>query len=137
MRTALPLEALEMAIWTRQRAGAGDLSGLVHHGDRGSQYLSIKYTERLAEAGATASVGSKGDSYDNALAESTIGQIKAELIYRRGPWRTVEQLEFALFEYLDWWNHRRLHGEINMIPPAEKEAFYYAQPPALAEAGTQ
>jgi putative transposase len=76
-------------------------------------------------------VGSRGDSYDNALAESTIGQIKAELIYRRGPWRTTEQLEFALFEHLDWWNHRRLHGEINMIPPAENEALYYAQAPDL------
>lgn len=99
--------------------------------------MSIRYTERLAEAGVVASVGSKGDSYDNALAESTFGQIKAELIHRRGPWRTVEQLEYALFEYLDWWNYRRLHGEIGLIPPAEKEADYYAQPPALAEAGTQ
>jgi putative transposase len=137
LRTALPLEALEMAIWTRQRAGVEDLSGLIHHGDRGSQYLSIKYTERLADAGAIASAGSKGDSYDNALAESTIGQIKTELIYRRGPWRTIEQLEYALFEYLDWWNHRRLHGEIGLVPPAEKEAAYYAQPPAPAEAGSQ
>lgn len=83
------------------------------------------------------SVGSRGDSYDNAMAESTIGQIKAELIYRRGPWRTVEQLEFALFEYLDWWNHRRLHREIGLTPPAEKEAAYYAQTPVLAEAGSQ
>jgi len=137
LRTDLPLEALEMAIWTRQRAGVEDLTGLIHHGDRGSQYLSIKYTERLSEAGAVPSVGSRGDSYDNAMAESTIGQIKTELIYRRGPWRTVEQLEFALFEYLDWWNQRRLHGEIGLIPPAEKEADYYAQPPALAEAGSQ
>jgi putative transposase len=137
MRTDLPLEALEMAIWTRQRAGIEDLTGLIHHGDRGSQYLSIKYTERLTEAGAVPSVGSRGDSYDNAMAESTIGQIKTELIYRRGPWRTVEQLEFALFEYLDWWNQRRLHGEIGLIPPAEKEADYYAQPPALVEAGSQ
>jgi putative transposase len=102
MRTALPLEALEMAIWTRQRAGSARLDELIHHGDRGSQYVSIRYTERLAETGAVASVGSKGDSYDNALAESTIGQIKAELIHRRGPWRTVEQLEYAIFEYLDW-----------------------------------
>jgi putative transposase len=137
LRTALPLEALELAIWTRHCAGVTSLDGLIHHGDRGSQYLSIKYTERLAEAGALPSVGSRGDSYDNALAESTIGQIKAELIYRRGPWRTIEQLEFALFEYLDWWNHRRLHGEINMIPPAEKETLYYAQAPDLAEAGSQ
>ena len=137
MRTALPLEALEMAIWTRQAHGVADLTGLIHHGDRGSQYTSIRYTERLAEAGAVPSVGSRGDSYDNAMAESTIGQIKAELVYRRGPWRTVEQLEYALFEYLDWWNHRRLHGEIGLVPPAEKEANHYAQPPALAEAGSQ
>jgi putative transposase len=137
MRTDLPLEALEMAIWTRRRQGVTDLSGLIHHGDRGSVYLSIKYTDRLAEAGVIASVGSRGDSYDNALAESTFGQIKAELVHRRGPWGTVEQLEYALFEYIDWWNHRRLHGEIGMIPPAEKEAAYYAQPPALAEAGSQ
>ena len=137
LRTSLPLEALEMAIWARHRAGITSLDGLIHHGDRGSQYLSITYTERLAQAGAIGSVGSKGDSYDNALAESTIGQIKAELIYRRGPWRTIEQLEFAIFEYLDWWNHRRLHGEIGMIPPAEKEALYYAQTPDLAEAGSQ
>jgi putative transposase len=137
LRTSLPLEALEMAIWTRQRQGTADLTGLIHHGDRGSQYLSIRYTDTLAAAGAVASVGSAGDSYDNALAESTIGQIKAELIARRGPWRTVAQLEYALFEYLDWWNHRRLHGEIGLIPPAEKEADYYAQPSALAQAGTQ
>lgn len=137
LRTALPLEALEMAIWTRQGAGVASLSGLIHHGDRGSQYLSIKYTERLAEAGAVASVGSRGDSYDNALAESTIGQIKTELVHRCGPWRTVAQLEYALFEYFDWWNHRRLHGEIGMIPPVEKEAAYYAQQPVLAEAGSQ
>jgi putative transposase len=137
LRTDLPLEALEMAIWTRHRAGVHELTGLIHHGDRGSQYTSIRYTERLAEVGAIPSVGSRGDSYDNALAESTIGQIKAELIYRRGPWRTIEQLEYALFEYLDWWNHRRLHGEIGLIPPLEMEATYYAQPPALAEAGCQ
>jgi putative transposase len=137
MRTDLTLEALEMAIWTRQRQGIDDLSGLIHDGDRGSQYLSIRYADRLAEAGAIASVGSRGDSYDNALAESTFGQIKAELIHHRSPWRTVEQLEYALFEYIDWWNHRRLHGEIGMIPPVEKETAYYAQPPVLAEAGSQ
>jgi putative transposase len=137
MRTDLPLEALEMAIWSRQRAGINDITGLIHHGDRGGQYMSIRYTERLAEAGAVPSVGSRGDSYDNAMAESTIGQIKAELIYRRGPWRTVEQLEYALFEYLDWWNHRRLHGQIGLTPPAEKEDAYHAQPPALAKAGSQ
>ena len=111
--------------------------GLVHHSDRGSQYTAIRYTNRLADAGAVPSVGSVGDSYDNALAESTIGQLKAELIYRRGPWRTVEQLEFALFEYLDWWNHRRLHGEIGMRTPAETEADYYAHNQPLSGASTQ
>lgn len=134
LRTDLPLEALEMAIWTRQRARITSLAGLIHHGDRGSQYMSIRYTERLAEAGAIPSVGSKGDSYDNAMAESTIGQIKTELIHRGGPWRTVEQLEYALFEYLDWWNYRRLHGEIGLVPPAEKEAAYHA---ALAAAAAE
>ena len=133
LRTELPLEALELAIWTRRQ---DRLDGLVHHTDAGSQYLAIRYTDTLTAAGAIASVGTAGDSYDNALAESTIGQIKAELISRRGPWRTVEQLEFALFEYLDWWNHRRLHGEIGMITPAEKEAAY-AQPRPLIQAGTQ
>jgi putative transposase len=133
LRTDLPLEALEMAIWTRRL----HLGGLVHHTDRGSQYTAIRYTDTLAAAGALASVGSTGDSYDNALAESTLGQIKTELVHRRGPWRTVEQLEFALFEYLDWWNHRRLHTKIGMIPPAEKEATHYAQPPALTQAGAQ
>jgi putative transposase len=138
MRTDLPLEALEMAIWTRRdHTHGGRLDGLVHHGDRGSQYTAIRYTDTLAAAGAVPSVGSKGDSYDNALAESTIGQIKAELIRRRGPWRTVEQLEFALFEYLDWWNHGRLHGEIGMTTPVEKETAHYAQPPALTQAGSQ
>ena len=82
-------------------------------------------------------MGSRGDSYDNALAESTIGQIKAELIHRRGPWRTVEALEFAIFEYLDWWNHRRLHGEIGLIPPAQKETTYYRHQQALTETETQ
>ncbi len=120
MRTDLVLEALEMAIWARD----GQLGGLVHHTDAGSQYLAIRYTDTLAAAGAVASVGTVGDSYDNALAESTIGQIKAELVHRRGPWRTVEALEFALFEYLDWWNHRRLHAQIGMIPPVEKETAY-------------
>jgi putative transposase len=133
LRTELALEALEMAIWARNER----LDGLVHHSDAGSQYLAIRYTDALAGAGALASVGSVGDSYDNALAESTIGQLKAELIHRRGPWRTVDQLEYALFEYIDWWNHRRLHGEIGLRTPAEAEAGYYAQPRPLAEASTQ
>jgi putative transposase len=133
LRTELALEALEMAIWARDER----LDGLVHHSDRGSQYTAIRYADTLAAVAAVASVGSRGDSYDNALAESTIGQIKTELIHRRGPWRTVAQLEFAVFEYLDWWNHRRLHGEIGDLPPAEKEARYYAQHPTPAGAGTQ
>jgi transposase InsO family protein len=133
LRTDLPLEALEMAIWARNQR----LDGLIHHSDAGSQYTAIRYTDTLAGVGALPSVGSVGDSYDNALAESTIGQLKAELIHRRGPWRTVEQLEYALFEYIDWWNHRRLHGEIGMRTPTETEAAYYAQLRPLAEAGTQ
>lgn len=133
LRTDLPLEALEMAIWTRYHR----VTGLVHHSDRGTQYLSIRYTDTLAAAGALPSVGSAGDSYDNAPAESTIGQLKAELVHRRGPWRSVAQLEFALFEYLDWWNHQRLHGEIGMIPPAEKEAAHYAQRRSPTRAGSE
>jgi transposase InsO family protein len=137
MRTELPLEALEHALWQRRDREHRDVTGLVHHSDRGSQYTAIRYTDRLLAAGASPSVGSVGDSYDNALAESTIGQIKAELIHRRGPWRTLEQLEFALFEYLDWWNHRRLHSEIGMIPPVECEANYYRQNQALTGAPAQ
>ncbi len=91
------------------------------------QYLSIRYTERLAEAGIAPSIGSAGDAYDNAMAEPTIGLFKTELIYRRGPWRTREQVEMATLEYIDWWNMRRLHTEIGDIPPAEKEAMYYAE----------
>jgi putative transposase len=134
MRTALPLEALELAIWTRQQQR---LDGLVHHTDAGSQYLAIRYADTLTAAGAVASVGSVGDSYDNALAESTIGQIKAELVHRRGPWRTLDQLEYAIFEYLDWWNHRRLHSQIGMIPPAEAETTYYRQIKPLKTAESQ
>jgi len=133
MRTDLVLEALEMALWTRGRP----VHGVVAHTDAGSQYLSIRYTDTLAGAGAVASVGTVGDSFDNALAESTIGQLKAELIHRRGPWRSLQQLEFALFEYLDWWNHRRLHTAIGNIPPAQKEATFYAQHRSVTQAGTQ
>jgi putative transposase len=130
LRTEMPLEALEMALWRRGRA---QLPELVHHSDRGCQYTSIRYTERLAEAGIAPSVGSVGDAYDNALAESTIGLYKAELIYRRGPWRTPEQVEIATLEYIDWWNNRRLHTEIGDIPPAEKEAMYYAEQELIEE----
>jgi putative transposase len=124
LRSDLAIDALEMAVWSRRDE---NLSGLVHHSDRGVQYLSIRYTERLAEAGAVASVGSRGDSYDNALAESFIGLYKTELIRRRGPWRNLDHVEFATLEYIDWFNHQRLHGEIGMIPPAEVEANHYRQ----------
>jgi putative transposase len=100
LRTDLALDALEMAIWRRQ----AQLEGLVHHSDRGSQYLSIRYTERLAEAGAVASVGSRGDSFDNALAETIIGQYKTELIRRRGPWKGIDEVEYATLEWVDWFN---------------------------------
>ena len=133
MRTDLPLEALEMAIWARDER----LDGLIHHSDAGSQYTAIRYTDALTGAGALASIGSVGDSYDNALAESSIGQLKAELIHRHRPWRTVEQLEYALFEYIDWWNHRRLHTAIGMLTPAEAETAYYAQTALPTEASTQ
>jgi putative transposase len=123
LHTDLALDALEMAIWRRQRQ---DLTGLVHHSDRGGQYLSIRYTERLAEAGAVRSVGSRGDSYDNALAESVNGLYKAEVIHRRA-WRSLEQVELATAEWVDWWNHRRLHSAIDDLPPAEYEARYHQQ----------
>jgi putative transposase len=118
LRTDLALDALEMAIWARRDE---NLDGLVHHSDRGVQYLAIRYTERLAEAGAVASVGSKGDSYDNALAETVNGLFKAELIRRRGPWRTAEEVELATLAWVDWWNHRRLHGACGDVPPVEFE----------------
>ena len=124
LRTDLALDALEMALWRRR---AASLKGLVHHSDRGVQYLAIRYTERLAAAGAVPSVGSKGDSYDNALAESFNGLYKAELIRHRGPWRGLGDVEYATLEYVDWFNRRRLHGELGMIPPAEFEAAYYHQ----------
>ena len=115
------LDALEQAVHQR-RPGMG----LVHHSDRGSQYLSIKYTERLAEAGIEPSVGSVGDSYDNALAETINGLFKAEVIHRRGPWRSFDAVEYATLEWVDWFNHRRLLEPIGNIPPAEAEANHYA-----------
>ena len=124
LRSDLALDALEMAIWARQRQG---LDGLVQHHDRGVQYLSIRYTERLAEAGIAASVGSKGDSYDNALAESFNGLYKSELIFHEGPWKSADDVEWATLTYVDWFNNRRLHSEIGMVPPAELEANYYRQ----------
>lgn len=119
-----------MALWARNH----QVAGLVHHTDAGSQYLAIRYASTLAAAGAVPSVGTVGESFDNAMAESTIGQLKAELVHRRGPWRTAEQLEFALFAYINWWNHRRLHGQIDMRTPAEMEANHYAQVRATAGA---
>lgn len=124
LRAELALDALEMAIWSRRSA---DLGGLVHHSDRGSQYLAIRYTERLADEGAVTSVGSKGDSYDNALAESVNGLYKTELIRARGPWRTADQVELATAAWVAWWNAERLHGACGDIPPAEFEAAYHQQ----------
>jgi putative transposase len=120
LRTDLALDALEMAIFAR-----GDpLPGLVHHSDRGVQYLAIRYTERLADAGAVTSVGSKGDSYDNALAESVNSLYKAELIRKERSWRTMADVELATARWVDWWNNQRLHGACGDIPPAEFEAAY-------------
>jgi putative transposase len=121
--TTFVLDALEQALHERRPVHGG---GLVHHSDRGSQYVSIKYTERLAEAGVETSVGSVGDSYDNALAETINGLYKAEVIHRRGPWRSFEAVEFATLEWVDWFNHCRLLEPIGNIPPAEAEARYYA-----------
>jgi len=125
------LDALEQAIHDRRPIHRG---GLVHHSDRGSQYVSIRYTERLAEAGIEPSVGSVGDSYDNALAETINGLYKAEVIHRRGPWRNIEAVEFATLEWVNWFNHRRLLEPIGNIPPSEAEANFYAalEQPAMA-----
>jgi putative transposase len=134
LRTDLALDALEMALWVRR---AVPLAGLIHHSDRGAQYLAIRYTERLAQAGAVASVGSRGDSYDNALAESFHGLYKTELIRHQGPWRGLEDVEYATLEYVDWFNHHRLHGELGMRTPAEFEAVYNHQPVPLPLAASQ
>ena len=124
LRTDFVLEALEQAIYERRGAG---VTHLVHHSDRGTQYLSMRYTERLAEAGIAPSVGSRGDSYDNALAESIIGLFKTELIQLKGPWRHLEAVEFATLGWVDWFNHQRLLEPIGYVPPAEYEATYYQQ----------
>ncbi len=132
MSTQLVLDALEQAVWTRTRDGA-DLRSVVAHTDRGSQYVSIRYTERLDQAGIAASVGSVGDSYDNALAESINGLYKTELIRPRGPWRIADAVEYATAEWVDWFNHRPLYEYCGDIPPAEAEHHYAqttAQPPA-------
>ncbi len=122
LRSDLALDALEQALWARPEMGQ-----LIHHSDRGVQYVSISYTERLAEAGIEPSVGSVGDSYDNALAETIIGLYKTELIYKDGPWRGMEQVELATLEWVDWFNNRRLFEPIGNIPPVEYETLYYEQ----------
>ncbi|OKI23768.1 hypothetical protein A6A08_03125 [Nocardiopsis sp. TSRI0078] len=126
LRTSLALDALEMAVWNRAHVGRR-VDGLVHHSDRGTQYFAVRYTQRLAEAGAVASVGSTGDSYDNALAEAFNSLFKSELIRNRGPWKGLDEVEIAVAEYVDWFNHRRLHGEIGLVPPAEFEDNFYRQ----------
>jgi putative transposase len=132
--TDLALDALNMGIWTRQRAG-DDLSQLIHHSDRGVQYVAIRYTERLGEVDVVASVGSVGDSYDNAMAEAFNSLFKAELVRNRGPWTGINDLELAVAEYIDWYNHRRLHGELGLIPPVEHEALHAANNLARQPAG--
>jgi putative transposase len=121
MQTEFVLDALEQALWARQP----EREALIHHSDRGSQYVSIRYTERLAEAGIEPSVGTTGDSYDNALAETINGLYKAEVIHRLGPWKSLESVELATLEWVSWFNQHRLLGSIGHIPPAEAEANYY------------
>jgi putative transposase len=126
-RAKLVLDALQMAQWRRDRAGHPTGPGLVHHSDAGSQYTSFRFTAHLIESGLDASIGTVGDAYDNALMESAIGLYKTELINRKGPWKTLADVELATAGYVDWFNHKRLHGAIGHIPPAEHEANYYAQ----------
>ncbi|CAN5244768.1 IS3 family transposase [soil metagenome] len=129
LKTDIVLDALEQALYSRTGT-----EGLIHHSDRGSQYLSIRYTERLAEAGIESSVGSVGDSYDNALAETIIGLFKTEVIWRSGPWKTINEVEYATCAWVDWYNNRRLLQPIGDIPPAELEQAYYEQREGHAEA---
>jgi putative transposase len=122
--TELPLAALEMALWTRQRTGQ-DVTGLVHHSDAGSEYTAITYRKNLADAGALASIGTVGDSYDNAMAESIIGLYKTECIKKDGPWLGVEDVELATSEWVHWYNTHRLHSSIGYQPPIEYEAAHF------------
>ena len=129
MPTELPLDALEMALWTRGRNGE-TVDGLVHHSDAGSQYTAIRYSNRLTDAGAVASIGSVGDSFDNAMAESVIGLYKTECVRLDGPWRTVEDLELATLSWVHWFNTIRLHSAIGYVPPVEFEQNYYRHNPS-------
>jgi putative transposase len=124
MRTGLVLDTLEMALWSRDRAGIPVEAGLIHHHDNGSQYTSFAFTQRLVDAGVDASVGSVGDAYDNALAESTIGLYKAEKIRREGPWKTLSDVELATLEWVDWFNTTRLHSACGRLSPAQYEGRY-------------
>ncbi len=135
MTTPLVLDALEHALFTRAQEGVTDLTGLVAHSDAGSQYTSIAFTTRLLEAGVDASVGSVGDAYDNALAESTIGSFKTEQINRNGPWRDVNHVEVATFEWVDFFNTQRPHDSLDDLTPAVVEQIYYAHRTPLAQAG--
>jgi len=127
MATSMVLDAIEQAIWTRQQEGTIDLKDVVHHTDRGSQYTSIRFTERLAEADIQPSVGAVGSSYDNALAETINGLYKTELIKPRKPWRTIDEVEYATARWVAWFNHRRLYEHCGDIPPVEMETAYYSQ----------
>ncbi|KCT81558.1 hypothetical protein X356_02163 [Mycobacterium tuberculosis XTB13-138] len=127
MATSMVLDAIEQAIWTRQQEGVLDLKDVIHHTDRGSQYTSIRFSERLAEAGIQPSVGAVGSSYDNALAETINGLYKTELIKPGKPWRSIEDVELATARWVDWFNHRRLYQYCGDVPPVELEAAYYAQ----------
>jgi putative transposase len=134
-RAKLVLDALQMALWRRDRDGRPAGPGLIHHSDAGSQYTSFRFTAHLIEAGIDASIGTVGDAYDNALMESTIGLYKTELIKKQGPWKTLADVELATAGYVDWYNTRRLHTAIGGVPPAEHEAAYYAQTQPQPEAG--
>jgi putative transposase len=133
LRTDLALDALEMGLWTRARHDR-DTTGVVRHSDKGVQYVAVRYTQRLVEAGAVASVGSTVNSYDNALAEAFNSLFKAELVRNKGPWKSIDDLENAVAEYVDWFDHQRLHGEIGLVPPAELGDAYYRHHTAAATA---
>jgi putative transposase len=134
MTTQLVLDAIDQAIWTRVREARAQLGDVIHHHDRGSQYGSVAFTEHLAAAGITPSVGAVGSSFDNALAETINGLYKTELIKARGPWRTVDEVEVATAEWVDWFNHRRLHEHCGDMPPADMEDHHYAHQEARPKA---